>query len=171
MKATLVINSRGVVTLPAKLRRALGLNAEDVLIAETTPDGLLSRPAVTLPIEVYTDKRIAEFDEAEADLAKALAFKNKSRRRASRMRIFLFPRRTRDGRRCGNPLSAVARGGLGYRRREDDGPAEASALSFNEGSPAQVASRMANDARAAQYRSSFASSSFTSTAVSGKYPE
>jgi len=72
MKATLTITSRGVVTLPAKLRQALGLKADDQLIAETTPEGLLLRPAVTLPVEVYTEQRIREFDEAEADLAQVL---------------------------------------------------------------------------------------------------
>ena len=72
MKATLTMNHRGVVTLPAKLRRALGLNADDVLIAETTPEGLLLRPAVTLPVEIYSEKRVREFDEAEADLDKKL---------------------------------------------------------------------------------------------------
>jgi len=73
MKATLTITSRGVVTLPAKLRRALGLKADDQLIAETTPEGLLLRPAVTLPVEVYTAEREREFDDAEADLATVLA--------------------------------------------------------------------------------------------------
>ena len=72
MKATLTLTSRGVVTLPAKLRRALGLRADDQLIAETTPEGLLLRPAVTLPVEIYTEKRIREFDEAEAELGKIL---------------------------------------------------------------------------------------------------
>lgn len=73
MKATVIINSRGVVTLPAKLRQALGLKADDHLIAETTPEGLLLRPAVTLPLEVYTPQREREFDEAEAELAEVLA--------------------------------------------------------------------------------------------------
>ena len=72
MKTTLTLSNRGVVTLPAKLRRALGLKADDQLIAETTPDGLLLRPAVTLPIEIYSARRIREFDEAEADLAEVL---------------------------------------------------------------------------------------------------
>jgi len=69
MKTTVTITSRGVITLPAKLREALGLKVEDHLIAETTPDGLLLRPAVTLPIEIYSPAREREFDEAEADLA------------------------------------------------------------------------------------------------------
>ena len=73
MKATVTITSRGVVTLPAKLRQALGLKADDQLIAETTPEGLLLRPAVTLPLEVYTPQREREFDEAEAELATVLA--------------------------------------------------------------------------------------------------
>jgi antitoxin PrlF len=72
MKATLTLTNRGVVTLPAKLRRALGLRADDQLIAETTPEGLLLRPAVTLPVEIYSEKQIREFDEAEAELAKVL---------------------------------------------------------------------------------------------------
>ena len=83
MKATLTITSRGVVTLPAKLRQTLGLKADDQLIAETVPDGLLLRPAVTLPIELYTPGREREFDRAEAELAGALAAKPARKRRAS----------------------------------------------------------------------------------------
>lgn len=73
MQATLTINSRGVVTLPAKLRQAMGLKANDQLIAETTPQGLLLRPAVTLPLEIYTAERVKEFDAGEAELAAVLA--------------------------------------------------------------------------------------------------
>jgi AbrB family looped-hinge helix DNA binding protein len=73
MKTTVTINNRGAVTLPAKLRQALGLKADDTLIAETTPEGLLLRPAITLPVELYTPAREREFDEAEAELAGWLA--------------------------------------------------------------------------------------------------
>jgi antitoxin PrlF len=79
MKTTVTVTSRGVVTLPAKLRRVLGLKADTQLIAETTPQGLLLRPAVTLPIEMYTEKRIREFDEAEAGLDKVLVPPKKKR--------------------------------------------------------------------------------------------
>lgn len=72
MKTTLTVTARGVVTLPAKLRRQLGIKADDQLIAEATPDGLLLRPAVTLPVEIYDARRIAEFDAAEAELERAL---------------------------------------------------------------------------------------------------
>ena len=77
MKTTLTVTERGVITLPAKLRQAMGLAANDQLIAETTPDGLLLKPAVTLPIEMYSDERLREFDAAEAELAAVL--KKKSR--------------------------------------------------------------------------------------------
>ena len=80
MKARLIVTSRGVVTLPAKLRQALGIRADDQLIAETTPEGLLLRPTVTLTVEIYTDQRIREFDEAEAELDKVLRRKKKARR-------------------------------------------------------------------------------------------
>ena len=80
MKATLTMTSRGVVTLPAKIRRELGLTADDQIIAETTPEGLLLRPAVTLPVEIYSDERIEEFDEEEKDLARVLRRKKKRTR-------------------------------------------------------------------------------------------
>jgi len=81
MKATLTITSRGLVTLPVKLREALGLKADDILIAETTPEGLLLRPAVTLPVEMYSAKRVQEFDKAEAELARTLAGKGRKKSR------------------------------------------------------------------------------------------
>jgi antitoxin PrlF len=86
MKAALTITSRGVVTLPAKLRREMGLKADDLLIAETTPDGLLLRPAVTLPVEMYSEARIREFDEAEAELATVLNSAAKAQRLPSARR-------------------------------------------------------------------------------------
>ena len=84
MKATLTLTNRGVLTLPAKLRQTLGLKADDQLIAETVPEGLLLRPAVTLPVEIYTPEREREFDRAEEELAKVLAAKPAPKRRASR---------------------------------------------------------------------------------------
>jgi len=84
MKANVTITSRGVITLPAKLRQALGLKAEDHLIAETTPEGLLLRPAVTLPVEMYTPERMREFDAAEQKLAACLGTKAAAVKRADR---------------------------------------------------------------------------------------
>ena len=84
MKATITITSRGVITLPAKLRQSMGLMADDHLIAEATPEGLLLRPAVTLPVEMYTPERVQEFDAAEAELAAVLGNKAPGAKRAAR---------------------------------------------------------------------------------------
>lgn len=83
MKANVTMTSRGVVTLPAKLRQALGLKADDQLIAETTDEGLLLRPAVVLPVELYTPARIREFDAAEAELAGYFAGRKRANKRKS----------------------------------------------------------------------------------------
>ena len=80
MKSTVTITSRGVVTLPAKLRKVVGIKPDDLLIAEATPEGILLRPAVTLPVETYSAKREQEFDDAEAELAKVLSRKKKRTR-------------------------------------------------------------------------------------------
>lgn len=84
MKATIIISGRGVITLPSKLRQALGLKAEDHLIAETTPEGLLLRPAITLPIETYTPEREREFDAEESGVAAFLRRKAPRARRTAR---------------------------------------------------------------------------------------
>ena len=68
MRVALTISERGTITLPKKMRKTLALKPEDQLIAETVKDGILLRPAVTLPIELYTDERISEFNVAEAEL-------------------------------------------------------------------------------------------------------
>jgi AbrB family looped-hinge helix DNA binding protein len=80
MKTTLTVTERGTITLPAKLRRQLGIKADDQLIAEAVPEGLLLRPAVTLPVEIYSDARIAEFDAGEAELGEVLRRKRLTRR-------------------------------------------------------------------------------------------
>lgn len=73
MKATISVSGRGLIAIPAKIRKAAGIRPQDHLIAETTPEGILLRPALTLPVEFYTPERIAEFDAAESELAGELA--------------------------------------------------------------------------------------------------
>jgi len=59
----------------------MGLKADDTLIAELTPEGILLRPAMSLPVEVYTRKRLGEFNAAEQDLAKVLSDRKARRAR------------------------------------------------------------------------------------------
>jgi len=44
MKVTLTVTDRGTVTLPARLRKEMGIEADSLLIAESTEDGILLRP-------------------------------------------------------------------------------------------------------------------------------
>ena len=69
MQVKLSVSSRGLVALPSAMLAAAGIRAHDIVIAETTPEGILLRPAVTLPVEIYSGERIAEFDAAEAEVA------------------------------------------------------------------------------------------------------
>ena len=55
------IGKRGTLVIPAKLRRRFGIEEGSEVIAEETPEGILIRPAVTVPLELYTEERKAEF--------------------------------------------------------------------------------------------------------------
>ncbi len=73
MREKITINERGTLTIPARLRRALGIRPNDELIAEETDQGILLRPAISVPVELYTEKRIGEFSREEKALGKKLA--------------------------------------------------------------------------------------------------
>ncbi len=78
--ATLCVSGRGLIALPAVMRKAAGIRPQDSLIAETTAEGILLRPAVTLPVEIYSPERISEFDAAECELSEVLALSRRSRK-------------------------------------------------------------------------------------------
>jgi len=61
MTKVININERGTLTLPKEMRQRLGLKEGGQVVAEETEQGVLIRTGVTFPVEVYTDKRIAEF--------------------------------------------------------------------------------------------------------------
>ena len=77
MQAKATINERGVITIPAAIREAFGLRANDEVIIEETDQGILLRPAVSVPIEIYSEKRIAEFAQDEGAIGKMLTKKKK----------------------------------------------------------------------------------------------
>ena len=58
------LSSRGTVTLPASLRRELGLSEGDVLTVRLVNGAIVLTPAVVTEVEAYTDERIREFEEA-----------------------------------------------------------------------------------------------------------
>ena len=62
MSETLIVSSRGQVTLPAALRKRLGIAPGDVLIVEDRDGELVFKPAAVLEVERYTDEQIAQWD-------------------------------------------------------------------------------------------------------------
>ncbi len=55
------VGRRGTVVIPAPLRRKYGLEEGALVAVEEKPEGVLLRPTVTLPVELYTPERKAEF--------------------------------------------------------------------------------------------------------------
>jgi len=55
------VGKRGAIVVPARLRRKFGIEEGSLVIAEAREDGILIRPAVALPVEIYTPERKAEF--------------------------------------------------------------------------------------------------------------
>lgn len=66
MSSTLVVSSRGQITLPARVRKRLGIKSGDVVILEDGPEEIVLRPGIVLEYERYTDEQIAEWDAADA---------------------------------------------------------------------------------------------------------
>ena len=58
---TVKIDRRGVLVIPAKLRKALGIKEDSLLMLDVVDGALRIRPAVAVPVERYTDHRKAEF--------------------------------------------------------------------------------------------------------------
>ena len=69
------VNPRGGLTLPMSLRKQLGLESGGTVMAEASEGGILLRPAVSYPIEMYTESRVAEFDAEEQKLRRHLSRK------------------------------------------------------------------------------------------------
>ena len=55
------IGKRGTLVIPARLRKRFGMEEGSTVAVEEREDGILIRPATVMPIEIYSDERIAEF--------------------------------------------------------------------------------------------------------------
>ena len=58
------LSPRGQITLPAPVRKALGLEPGDNLVISVEGERAVIEPAVVVPIERYTEERTEEFEEA-----------------------------------------------------------------------------------------------------------
>ena len=55
------VGKRGAIVVPAKLRKRFGIEEGSIVIAEEMENGILIRPAMVVPVELYTPERRAEF--------------------------------------------------------------------------------------------------------------
>ena len=58
---TAKVGKRGTIVIPAALRQKYGFEEGSQIVVEPVPEGVLLRPVVMLPIEIYTPERKAEF--------------------------------------------------------------------------------------------------------------
>jgi AbrB family looped-hinge helix DNA binding protein len=76
-QSTSRVGRRGTVVIPAPLRRRFGLDEGSLVVTQATDEGILLRPAIAAPVELYTSERKAEFllsnavDEADYERAVA----------------------------------------------------------------------------------------------------
>lgn len=69
MSRILSVNERGTLTLPKDVRQKLGLGKAGQIMLDCDDSGqVVLRACAVLPMEIYTDERIARFQEAEAEL-------------------------------------------------------------------------------------------------------
>ncbi len=63
MVNTLIVSERGQITLPAAIRKRLGLKGGGALILEERNSELVLKPAAVMEIEIYDDEQIAQWDK------------------------------------------------------------------------------------------------------------
>lgn len=58
---TTKIGKRGTFVIPAPFRKKYGMTDGSLVVTEERDGGILIRPAVAFPIEIYSLERVAEF--------------------------------------------------------------------------------------------------------------
>jgi AbrB family looped-hinge helix DNA binding protein len=65
MPDTLIVSDRGQITLPASIRKKYGIKGGSALILEEINNELRLKPAAIMEMDIYSDRRIAEWDKAD----------------------------------------------------------------------------------------------------------
>jgi antitoxin PrlF len=63
MRENIIVSSRGQITLPASMRKKIGIQPGSVVIVEDRGGEVVLRPAAVLEIESYGDADIARWDQ------------------------------------------------------------------------------------------------------------
>lgn len=62
MRENVVVSNRGQVTLPADVRKRLGIKPGSVVIVEERGGEIVLRPAAVIEVEHYSDEQIQAWD-------------------------------------------------------------------------------------------------------------
>lgn len=62
---TVIIGERGQVTIPKKLREKLGIKPKSPVVIELKENGILIKPAVTVPLREFSDEFIRQLEKAD----------------------------------------------------------------------------------------------------------
>lgn len=65
MKENLLVSGKGQITLPAAMRRALGLGANTIVTAEQQGGRIVLMPAMVVETEIFSEPDVAAWDAAD----------------------------------------------------------------------------------------------------------
>ena len=63
MNRIVSINEQGAIALPQDLIEKYGLKVGGQIVIEESEAGLILRPNDKFPVEIYSDERVAEFEQ------------------------------------------------------------------------------------------------------------
>lgn len=69
MTKIISIDQRGTLTLPKEIRELLGLSGSGQVVVESTKKGVLLRPEVIVPVEIYDKEKLEDLKKADAGLS------------------------------------------------------------------------------------------------------
>ena len=65
MRQNLLVSSRGQITLPASVRKRLGIQSGGIVTLEEKDNAVVLRPAAVVEIETYSDEDVARWDKED----------------------------------------------------------------------------------------------------------
>ena len=65
MRKNLLVSNRGQITLPASVRKRLGIQSGGIVTLEERDNVVVLRPAAVVEIETYCDEEITQWDKED----------------------------------------------------------------------------------------------------------
>ena len=65
MRQTVLVSNRGQITLPASVRKRLGIHSGGVVTLEEKDNVVVLRPAAVVEMETYSDEEVARWDKED----------------------------------------------------------------------------------------------------------